>query len=340
VDVWLDQTVKADVIVAPPTWLGSGPAGVLPGSVVRRLEGIAGVDAVDSYRDLRMEFRDRPIALVARDMLMHARHSRYLFLEGDSSAILTHALDNDEVIISETFANQFGLAQGQLMTLPSPRGPLEVRIAGVFYDYATDGGKVVMDRTLFERFWQDRHVTVVPLYVAPGADLGSIRAEILSRLAGDPAVILITNAELKREVLRIFDRTFAVTYALELIALLVALLAIVNALLSGILERQGELAVIRAIGGTPRQVGRIVLWESGLLGIAGIIMGVVAGILLSLLLIHVINKQSFGWSIVFHPSPVALLKAIGLVLITTVLAGYGPAHRAARLPMADSLRYE
>jgi putative ABC transport system permease protein len=73
---------------------------------------------------------------------------------------------------------------------------------------------------------------------------------------------------------------------------------------------------------------------------AGILLGVVAGVLLSLLLIHVINKQSFGWSVVFYLSPVALLKAIGLVLLTTVLAGYGPARRAAHLPMADSLRYE
>jgi putative ABC transport system permease protein len=340
VDVWLDQTVKADVIVAPPTWLGSGPAALLPRSLTGRLEGISGVAAVDSYRDLRMEFNNRPISVVARDMLIHGRHSRYLFLEGDSSAILTHAVANDQVIVSETFANQFGLGEGELLTLATPHGPLEARIAGVFYDYATDGGKVVMDRALFDRFWEDRHVTVVPLYLAPGSDIGRIRAEILSRLAGDPPVVLITNLELKREVLRIFDQTFAVTYALEFIALLVALLAIINALLSGILERQGELAVIRAIGGTPRQIGRIVLWESCLLGIAGILLGVVAGVLLSLLLIHVINKQSFGWSIVFHFSSVDVLKAIALVLITTVLAGYGPARRAAHLPMAESLRYE
>ena len=340
VDVWLDQTVKADMIVAAPTWLGSGPPGRLPESVRQRLLGIPGIDAVDAYRDVRMEFRDRPVAVVARDLLLHARHSRYLFLEGDSSAILTSAVQTDEVLISETFANQFDLHKGDPIMLPSPGAPVELRIGGVFYDYATDGGKVVMDRALYERFWRDPNLTVVPLYLAAGVDRDKIRDAVLARLAGDPPVLVLTNAELKREVLRIFDQTFAVTYALELIALLVALLGIINALVSGILERQSELAVMRAIGATSGQIGRIILSESALLGISGIILGVVAGFLLSILLIHVVNKQSFGWSIAFHPSIVELLKITTLAFITTVLAGYGAARRAAHLPLGESLQYE
>ena len=126
----------------------------------------------------------------------------------------------------------------------------------------------------------------------------------------------------------------------ELIAVMVALLGIINALLSGILERESELAVIRAIGGTPRQIRRIVLWESGLLGLAGIILGINAGLLLAVLLIQVINKQSFGWSITFYLSAPPLLKAVVVVLFTTLLAGYGPARRAANLPIAESLQYE
>ena len=177
-----------------------------------------------------------------------------------------------------------------------------------------------MDRTLYERFWQDQNLTVVPLYLAAGTDSEKTRREVLDRLGGDPPVIILTNGELKREVLRIFDQTFAVTYALELIAVMVALLGIINALLSGILERESELAVIRAIGGTPRQIRRIVLWESGLLGLAGIILGISAGLLLAVLLIQVINKQSFGWSITFYLSAPPLLKAVVLVLFTTLLA--------------------
>lgn len=340
VDLWLEQTVKADLIVAPPTWLGSGPAGALPESIRGRLETIPGVIAVDSYRDVRMEFRDMPVVVVARDLLLHAKHSRYLFMEGDSPAVLADTVRNDRIIVSETFARQFKLGRGDRMTLPGPQGPVEFPIAGVFYDYSTDGGKVVLDRSLYVRRWGDRSATVFPLYLESGADLETIRRVVQERLQGDPPVMILTNGELRREVLRIFDQTFAITYALEIIAVTVALLGIANTLLSGILERQRELAVLRAIGGTPAQVGRLILWESGLLGLAGTVLGLGAGLVLSVLLVEVINKQSFGWTIVFHPSPWVWLEAAGLGLLTTLLAGYWPARRAARLPVAEGLQYE
>lgn len=340
VDLWLDQTVKADIIVAPPTWLGAGPEGSLPESMRGRLEAIPGVAAVDSYRDVRMEFRDAPVVVVARDMLLHAKHSRYLFMEGDSPTVLAEAVRKDQIIVSETFARQFTLGRGDRMTLPGPQGPVEFLIAGVFYDYSTDGGKVVLDRSLYARLWGDRSATVFPVYLEPGADQETIRRMVSERLQGGPPVIILTNGELKREVLRIFDQTFAITYALEIIAVTVALLGIANTLLSGILERKRELAVLRAIGGTPAQVGRLILWESGLLGLAGTILGLGAGLVLSVLLIEVINKQSFGWTIVLYPAPWVWLEAAGLALLTTLLAGYGPARRAARLPVAEGLQYE
>ena len=340
VDLWLDQTVKADLIVAPPTWLGDGPEWALPESVHQRLQGLPGVVAADSYRDVRMDYRDRPVRVVVRDLLIHARHSRYLFLDGDSTTVLTEAVHGDRVIVSETFARQFSLRRGDRIALPSPDGPVELSIAGVFYDYSTDGGKIVLDRSLYARHWGDRNATVVPLYLAPGADPEAVRRAVLERLQDNPPVMILTNGELKREVLRIFDQTFAITYALEVIAVTVALLGIANTLLAGILERQRQLAVLRAIGGTPAQVGRLILWESGLLGLAGTVLGAAAGLVLSVLLVEVINKQSFGWTIVFHPAPGVLLEAVALALLATVLAGYWPARRAARLPVAESLQYE
>ena len=340
VDQWLDQTVKADLIVASPTWLHEGPGGVLPEFVHRRLRDVPGVEAADSYRDLRMEFRGMPVAVVARDLTLHARYSRYLFLAGESGAVLAEAVRNNQVVVSETLVSQFNLRRGERIALPGPRGPVEFPIAGVFYDYSTDGGKIVMDRTLYERYWGDRRATVVPLYLAPGADPEAVRRAITDRLSGDPPVIVLTNGELKREVLRIFDQTFAITYALEVIAVTVALLAIVNTLLTGILERRSELAVLRVIGGTPGQIGRLILWESGLLGIAGTALGIAAGLAVSVLLIEVINKQSFGWTIMFHLSPMVLLTAVAVAIPATLLAGYWPAMKAIRLSVAESLHYE
>lgn len=340
VDQWLEQTVKADLIVASPTWLHEGPAGTLPESVRRRLQDVPGVEAADSYRDIRMEFRDMPVTVVARDLMLHARYSRYLFLKGESGAVLAEAVRNDQVLISETLASQLNLRRGERIALPGPHGPVEFSIAGVFYDYSTDGGKIVLDRTLYERHWEDPRATVVPLYLAAGADPEMVRRLIADRLKGDPPMIVLTNVELKREVLQIFDQTFAITYALEIIAVTVALLAIVNTLLTGIMERRSELAVLRVIGGTPGQIARMILWESGLLGVAGTVLGLVAGLAVAVLLIEVINKQSFGWTIMFHLSPMVLLTAAAVAIPTTLLAGYWPARKAIRLSVAESLHYE
>ena len=340
VDLWLDQTVKAEVIVAAPSWLGTGPHNLLPESMMDALRRVSGVVAVDAYRDTRMDVHGMPVAVISRDLLLHAAHSRYLFMEGDSASVLNEAVHADQVVVSETFARQFRLWRGDRVTLPTSSGPVKVAIAGVFYDYSTDGGKIVMDRALYRRLWGDQGVTVFPLYLAPDADAEAVRREIAVVLAGGPPVMTLTNGELKRAVLKIFDQTFAITYALEVIAVAVALLGILNALLAGLLERRGELAVLRAIGGTPDQIGRLILWESALLGVAGILLGVAAGLALSILLIEVINKQSFGWTVLFHPAPWAVVQAVAAAFVTTLLAGYYPAMRAARLSVAESLRYE
>src|SRR5207245_6443064 len=121
----------------------------------------------------------------------------------------------DRLFVSETFARQFSLRRGDRVALPTPHGPVELSIAGVFYDYSTDGGKIVLDRSLYARHWGDRNATVVPLYLEPGADPEAVRRAILARPQADPPVMILTNGHRQREVLRIFDQTFAITYALE-----------------------------------------------------------------------------------------------------------------------------
>ncbi len=152
--------------------------------------------------------------------------------------------------------------------------------------------------------------------------------------------MIIRNAEIKAEILEIFDRTFTVTYALQIITVAIALLGIANTVLTSVLERQREMATLRAIGAGTQQIRRLVLWETSYLGLLGALMGTAAGILLSLLLIVVINRQSFGWTIRFTLPVELLIEAILLALAAALAAGYLPASWAAKQPVADGLRYE
>ena len=348
VEVWVNETVMADLIVAPQSWPNGKQAGqasrALPEAWRATLLAIDGIAAVDTYRDVHVEVEGQPVSLVSRDLRLHAQRSRYLMVHGDSTEALQRAAETGGVLLSEVLANRLELREGSKVSITTPAGPVAVSVEGIFYDYATDGGKMVMDRTWYQRHWQDDRATVFPIYLAAGADPEQVRQSIVTQVAGQAGVTIppsvIRNHELRKEILEIFDRTFVLTYVLEAIAVLVAVLGIVNTLVTAVLERRREFATLRAIGASTEQVERLVLWEAAYLGLIGAALGVVGGLLLALVLIHVINKQSFGWTIQMTVPGGVILQAVGLALTAALVAGYWPARWAARQPVVEGLREE
>lgn len=217
-------------------------------------------------------------------------------------------------------------------------------VLGVFFDYATDGGKIVIDRSLYQQWWRDDGVTVFPVYVEPGANPEQVRLAILETLAEDsPGSLLptvLSNAELRRDILRIFDRTFTLTYVLEAIAVIIAMLGIINTLVTSVVERRRELATLQALGGSRGQITALILWEAGYLGLLGTAMGLFGGLALAWILIRVINRQSFGWTIQFSWPWGLMAEVAVLALVASLLAGFWPARWAARQPLVEGLRYE
>ncbi|OQW62998.1 MAG: hypothetical protein BVN29_17565 [Nitrospira sp. ST-bin5] len=348
VELWINETVIADIVVAPSTWLreansGSGAKSLPPGWQTV-LAAIPGVAEVDTYRDVRVEVKGQRVAIVSRDLRLHARRSQYLVREGNSTDLLNQAVDSGGIIVSEVLANRLGVREGHSLEIMTPQGARSFPVVAVFYDYATDGGKLVMDRGLYQSLWQDTLVTVFPLYLQPGASTEQVRQAIDGALqqAQDRTLppLIISNGELRKEILDIFDRTFLLTYVLEAIAVIIAMLGIVNTLVTSVLERRREFATLRAIGGSEGQIRQLVLWEAAYLGVVGIALGLVGGGLLSLLLIKVINKQSFGWTIQMILPFGALAQAVGLAAAATLVAGYFPARWAARQPVVEGLREE
>jgi putative ABC transport system permease protein len=145
---------------------------------------------------------------------------------------------------------------------------------------------------------------------------------------------------LRKEVLKIFDQTFAITYALEFIAIIVAILGIVNSLNALIIERRRDIGIVRAVGAFRRQIEKTTLIEAGMIGFFSHLFGLVCGFLLSILLIYVINKQSFGWTIQFSIPIRSLVESWLIVMVTSIGAGFIPARRAAKMNMVESLRTE
>jgi putative ABC transport system permease protein len=196
-----------------------------------------------------------------------------------------------------------------------------------------------MDRSTYLRLFHDTSITDISVYMKPGIDPAAAQREIAKALPNAQLRVL-ANAELKRQVLRVFDQTFQVTYALEAIALLVAILGITNTLAALILERRTEFAMLRFVGVDRRQLRKLVMIESGTIGLIGASLGFVLGVALAIVLVFVINKQSFGWTIQFVLPGWFVAQSLAMIVVATVLAGIYPARMATRMDAIRGIRAE
>ncbi len=244
------------------------------------------------------------------------------------------------VVISEPLAETFHLREGGTITLPTPSGPQKLTIAGVFYDYRTDGPSVWMDIAQFRRFWRDTHLNAVRLYLKDPAQVPRVQARLQETYGHRYHLLTLSHRDLRNGILRIFDETFALTYALEGVAVVVAVFGIITTFLVLIMERERELALLQALGASRRQILGMVLVESGLASCLSFVLGAACGSVLSLLLIFVINKQAFGWTIHLHWVPGIYVQTFCLVVGLGLAAAAYPAWRALQPHLAAILKEE
>jgi len=335
----IDQVVRFQFYVADRHRVERGVPVPLPKGLTGEMAAIQGVSAVEGYSLVDQPFGDRGFVLMSANLNTYRKYDQIRFLKGDAAEIYENAVRGG-ILISEALATRNGLLVGDTMELITPSGPATFRVAGVFYNYQFDRGMAYLHRPLFECYYPPDELTGIYVYVDdPGA-----RARVRERLEEGPAdrydLVIVLQGQLKQYIMDAFDQTFSITYALQIIAIVVAVLAVVNTFSAAILERQREIGILRCIGFFRAQIRKMVLIEAGVIGGIGCLFGLLNGLMLALVLIYVINKQSFGWSIQFHTPLVSLVSATLLVFVTTLLAGAFPAGRAARTNLREAFRYE
>lgn len=337
---WVDQTVQGDLIVSA-TDPASGVAMVsLPESLARELTSLEGVLEVDALRSLSIPYQDRQVILNVADIDVFARHTEYPFLEGDRQEVFAEVINQDSIIVSENFRYRFGVRRGDRVTLPTPGGPQAFRVAGVSLDYSSDQGTIVMHWETFRKYWTEHAVDTIGVYLRPGVSREAVGAEIKQRFGRAHRLFLFSNQDFKEEIYRLIDQSFVITSALEIIAITVGLLGIATALYTSVLERQRETSVLRALGAFRYQIRKIIMLESGLLGLLGVGVGTLCGACLSLILVYIINRQSFGWTLRLTFPTWTVAVNLGLIFLTALAAGIWPARQAARVRLTETLRME
>jgi putative ABC transport system permease protein len=245
-----------------------------------------------------------------------------------------------EVIISEPLANRLSLDVGDEIELQSPLGWQTYRVIGVYFDYASSSGTVMMAMDVYRQAWQENGVTSIGINLPDGADVEDVTRRLQDGLGAYQRLTIRPNQALRDDVMVVFDRTFAITSALRILATIVAFIGVLSALLLLQLEKQREMGILRALGLTGRQLWRLVMLETGLMGLSAGLLALPAGYALSLILVYVINQRSFGWTIQMAAQPETFLQALGVALAAALLAGIYPAWRMSRTAAAEEMRYE
>jgi putative ABC transport system permease protein len=213
------------------------------------------------------------------------------------------------------------------------------RVEDVYYDYSTEAGYILLDRGTLLKYLPDPAPSNMAVYVAAGAQPQQVRAGIEQAVAGRN-VFIADNRGLRDQAIRVFDRTFLVTYALEVVSVLVAVIGVAGALLALVMDRRREFGLLRFLGASTAQIRKWILVEAGLIGLLASVAGFLLGVALSLILIYVVNKQSFGWTIQFH-WPIAVLTAsLVVIYLATLAAGLYPARIATRLNPIEVIHEE
>jgi len=338
---WVQQTLKADLWIEPISRFGSKQSGRIQPNTVAMIRQLPGVVGVDSFYEFPITYHGNPTHLGIGDFDVLATHGNLLFMDNEPAAeVLRKTYVRPSVVITEAFATKNHVQKGDAVTLETANGNQSFRVAAVYYDYSSDLGYIVMPRYWYQKFYRDNRISNLAVYLKPGISSEAVRQAIERKLAGQSRLNIRSNRELREEVLRIFDRTFAITYALHVIAIAVALLAVMNSLLALVLEARREFGILKYLGAEDRQIGKIVLVQAGLLGLFGNISGLGVGFVLSFLLINVINKQSFGWTIRFETPWAFLIQSFLLVMGTSLISGLLPARMAAKTPAPEVIKSE
>jgi putative ABC transport system permease protein len=315
-DQWLGRILPADLYVRANLAGDTGFIGVEAQQAMTTLPGVARAEFLRSQQIVLDPARPR-VTLLARDLNARGA-SNVLPLIASISA----PTDLPAIWISEPIADLFAFTLGQRVQIPLAGRNVAFSVAGVWRDYARQNGALVIDRALYMQVTGDRLVTDVALWLAQGADPNDVVARLRRAIPGGALLEVSAPREIRRLSLSIFDRTFAVTYALEACAVIIALFGLSSSVASQVLARRREFGMLRHIGMTRRQVGAMLSIEGVLSGLLGLGTGLLLGYAISLVLIHVVNRQSFHWSMELHLPwrSLALFAAVMLLLATVVAA--------------------
>ncbi len=334
---WLEHRLQADVYVSVPGLRGNRSGGALAPEVAAGAADLPGVRGVSRGRRVSVESPRGPLDLFVLEPAGAPLEGIELLARAGADPGGAWAA-GEAVLVSEPFARRHGLAPGAELRLATPAGERAFPVAGVYRDYGSEEGVVLMHRARYRALWGDPAVDALGLYLEAGVEAAAVAEAVRALARGRQVVRVRANRELRAASLAVFDRTFTITRVLRLLAGVVAFFGVLSALAALALERRRELAVLRAVGLTRGQLWGLVVGESAVLGALAGFLAAPLGWAMAYVLTTVVNQRAFGWSLAFHLDPALLAQGLAMAVAAALLAGLYPAWTMARAAPAAGLR--
>jgi putative ABC transport system permease protein len=309
-DHWLGKLLPADMQLREP--IGSDTA-YWSAADQAKLAAVAGISRIEfrRTRPLLLDPARAPVTLIARGTTAAQAADELPLVRSGKRPLPSNA---EPAWISEALQDLYGFQLGDRIDLPLAGRPQRFTVAGIWRDYARTSGSVVISRQAYLAATGDGSANEGSIWLNTGANTAAVEAALRARFARGDSLEILTSTALRERSLQIFDRAFAITYALEAIAVIIGLTGVSFAASSTALARRAEFGMLRHIGMRRRQIVGMLASEGILTSAFGVAYGLGLGTALSLVLVYVINRQSFNWSIDLA-IPAWQLAALSITLI-------------------------
>jgi putative ABC transport system permease protein len=338
VDQWLQNLLRADMYVGVPGPTSNESNFYLDKNLADAIHKLPEVEEVSSVRRVQIESETGLTNLSAYRLNEYA-YQGFRFKYGVASEIWPEFEQGDGVIVTEPYAYHHDIQTGDSLQLRTNHGYHQFKVLGVYMDYGSDQGVVSLSRRTYERHWNDDRYSGIGIYTVPGTDMEKLRYKV-KQLAPDQNLWLQNRRNILEASLKVFDNTFVITEILQVLAAIIAFVGVFSALMALQLERTQEHGLLRAIGFLPGQLRSLIVLETGLLGLVAGMLAIPVGCVITTLLITVINRRSFGWTMELQFGPEIIAQGIILGLFAALLAGIYPAWKMSRIMPAQALRTE
>ena len=340
VEEWLNQSLVADIYIAPPTLSFGQDLKGIDDEFIKYVSDLPEIDYISQLGSFEI-FKDGYLLnLIVVDSAEKIFDEVIQLKEGEKKDIWNDFVQTDSILISEPLAFQKNIQINDTFDILTDTGLKSFTVRGIYYDYSSTSGIAMVSKQVYDNYWNNSKVTSLALYLNDSQNSEVVFNKLLDRFDTDWDLQIISSKKLNNASMEIFDKTFEITFVLRSISLIVAFIGILGAISAIILSRAREFSILKSIGFTNNQLRTIIGNQTFIIGVISGLISIPLGIIITNLLIQIINKQSFGWSIPMQLLPSVFVEGIMVAILSSVLASIYPSIKISRNNIRKALMGE